>query len=182
MGRGWANIKNKFPRKFCTFTAHHAGNHRTLCTTGNHHAWRTPAQNNQIMCVWRGKMKRTYRGSRGIKIVNGARRVSRRKHVKTITSKSEFTLKFQIKPMSKQGGWRSIVHFAEGNGRLRIPAIWFYSGTTRLHVRMARPGHNNDGCDPGQQLPLRRWTRVKVQLRGRYLSVYYNGRRMCRNG
>merc|ERR1711924_126405 len=45
---GWSKIKNKFPRRFCTFTAHHAGNHRSLCTNGNHHRWQTPQQNNRI--------------------------------------------------------------------------------------------------------------------------------------
>merc|ERR1711998_357308 len=63
----------------------------------------------------------------------------------------------------------------------RIPGIWFFGHTSRLHIRQARPGSGNDGCDPGEQLPLGRYTHVKLQLRGSYLDVWYNGRHVCRN-
>merc|ERR1712224_601925 len=47
---------------------------------------------------------------------------------------------------------------------------------------MARPGSNNDGCDPRRQLPLRKWSHVQITLKGRYLRVFYNGKQVCANG
>merc|ERR1719460_621699 len=124
--------------------------------------------------------KRAGGGGKG-NIVGAPKRIKRSQHVKTITTASEYTLSFDLKPTAKQHGWRNILHFAQGNGRSRIPAFWFYSRTTRLHCRMARHGNGNDGCDPGHQLALNKWTNVKITLSGRSFSVYYNGRLMCRN-
>jgi len=49
--QGWSQIKGKFPDEFCTFTGPHGGTARTLCTHGSSHAWRTPAELPEIMCV-----------------------------------------------------------------------------------------------------------------------------------
>merc|ERR1712232_1361908 len=48
---GWSQIKGKFPEDFCTFTGPHGGTGRTLCTSGSSHAWRSPSENREIMCV-----------------------------------------------------------------------------------------------------------------------------------
>merc|ERR1711871_89065 len=95
-----------------------------------------------------------------------------------------FKMQFSIKPHSRRGGWQNILHFTANNQNYgshgsRIPAIWFYGSSTRMHIRMGRPHHTNDGCDPGKQLPLGKWTRVSVVLRGRTLSVDYDGKRVC---
>merc|ERR550537_1145417 len=37
------NTDGYFPSAFCTFTAHHGGNDKALCTAGNSgHSWQTP--------------------------------------------------------------------------------------------------------------------------------------------
>merc|ERR1712160_118689 len=48
---GWAQLKGKFPSDFCTFTGPHGGVGKTLCTSGSSHAWRSPAEDSEIMCV-----------------------------------------------------------------------------------------------------------------------------------
>merc|ERR1711871_412669 len=95
-----------------------------------------------------------------------------------------FKMQFSIKPRNIRHGWQNILHFTANNRNYgshgsRIPAIWFYGRSTRMHIRMGRPHHTNDGCDPGKQLPLGKWTRVSVVLRGRTLSVDYDGKRVC---
>merc|ERR1712159_559512 len=95
-----------------------------------------------------------------------------------------FEMEFSIKPHSKRGGWQNILHFTANNHNhgphgSRIPGIWFYGSSTRMHIRMGHNGNSNDGCDPSDGLALHKWTRVSVVLRGRTLSVDYNGKRVC---
>jgi hypothetical protein len=49
--QGWAQLKGKFPEDFCTFSGPHGGTAKTLCTAGSSHAWRTAAENPEMMCV-----------------------------------------------------------------------------------------------------------------------------------
>merc|ERR1712159_63422 len=116
----------------------------------------------------------------------GQRRVSRNALIRRVNTASQFNLSFDVYPQAKQNGWRNILHFTKrGNccGQTdRIPGVWMYSRSTRLHIRMARPGSGNDGCDPGQQLALNRWTNVRIMLSGSVLRVFYNGRQVCANG
>ena len=71
------------------------------------------------------------------------------------TKWDNYALSFTIKPLSKQGGWRGIIHNSMTGGNCchnyeRWPGIWFFSGTTRMHIRW----QNNKGVDPSYHLPL----------------------------
>jgi hypothetical protein len=104
------------------------------------------------------------------------------KLLQTITTHKNYELSFNIRPTSKVGGWNSVIHFTKGpSNNSRIPAIWFFSGTTRMHVRQGRPGSGNDGCDTSAQLPLNRWSKVTVRLSGSVLTVLVNGKTWCKN-
>ena len=51
---GWGALRRKFPERFCTYTDHHGGHDKALCTEGGEegkHEWRTPAYNNVFMCA-----------------------------------------------------------------------------------------------------------------------------------
>jgi hypothetical protein len=48
---GWAELKDKFPSTFCTYTAQHGSADKHLCTTGGSHSWQTVEGNNEIMCA-----------------------------------------------------------------------------------------------------------------------------------
>merc|ERR1712232_1124564 len=47
---GWSELKEKFPQTFCTYTAKGNGNN-ALCTTGAGHAWKSVADNKEIVCA-----------------------------------------------------------------------------------------------------------------------------------
>jgi hypothetical protein len=92
-----------------------------------------------------------------------------------------------IKPTGVIGGWSNIVHFTDKHNRnyghhgSRIPAIWMYSNSARMHVRNGRPQNVNDGCDPVEQLKLHKWSSVKVtQAKGK-MKVFINGALVCEN-
>ena len=53
----WWAVKDKFPSRFCTYTNNHGGHDKALCINGGSHHWRTPAQDNNIMCVGLTKPK-----------------------------------------------------------------------------------------------------------------------------
>jgi hypothetical protein len=49
---GWNELKQKFPKHFCTYTGSSGGRDKTLCTNGNSHSWQAAARGYQdIMCV-----------------------------------------------------------------------------------------------------------------------------------
>jgi hypothetical protein len=78
--------------------------------------------------------------------------LKRSKVIATVTTLQNYMLSFKIKPLQKVNGWSNVFHFTANNQNngppgSRIPAIWFFSGTTRMHVRQGRPGSTNDGCD-----------------------------------
>jgi len=108
------------------------------------------------------------------------------KLMKTLTTYKNFSMTFKIKPTARRGGWGSIVHFTANNQNYRgassrIPAVWFYSNSTRMHVRMGRPGKANDGCDPKEQLPLNKWSTFNLKLMGKTLTVSVDGKVLCVN-
>jgi len=116
-------------------------------------------------------------------VIQGPAVVVRKNTVlKHITTFSEYTYTMDIKPSGKRGGWTNLIHFMKkiSNGS-RIPGVWFYSGTTRMHVRQGRPGNGNDGCDPLEQLKMNHWSSIKVtQAKGK-LKVFINGALVCEN-
>ena len=71
------------------------------------------------------------------------------------TKWDNYALSFTIKPLSKQAGWRGIIHNSMTGGNCchnyeRWPGIWFFHNTTRMHIRW----QNNKGVDPSYHLPL----------------------------
>ena len=64
--------------------------------------------------------------------------------------------------------WASIFHFsATGNNCCsygdRIPGVWFYPGTRRLHIRDGSNSEGNAGCDQAEgELPAGVTTEVVV--------------------
>merc|ERR1712167_547483 len=95
----------------------------------------------------------------------------------------DYAVEFDIKPTAAAGGWAIIIHFTtDGNccayGQ-RIPGVWFYGGTTRLHIRDGSSANGNHGCDPEEQLPLNEWTTVRMDMTAGGMEVFYNGVSKC---
>jgi hypothetical protein len=105
----------------------------------------------------------------------------------TVSSYEEYDMTFDIKPTGTRGAWANIIHATTHNdnnyhapGR-RIPGIWFYANTTKMHVRQARPGAGNDGCDSCAPLAMNAWSKVGLKLEGNTLSVSVNDKVCCTN-
>merc|ERR1711957_732983 len=109
------------------------------------------------------------------------------KSFKTLTTYKNFSMTFKIKPSARSiNNYSNIIHFTANNQNYssigsRVPAVWFYSKSTRMHVRMGRPGKANDGCDPKEQLPLNKWSTFNLKLMGKTLTVSVDGKVLCVN-
>jgi hypothetical protein len=91
----------------------------------------------------------------------------------------DYTLSFDITPRGLQGGWGNIIHFTLDNsdwGRpgCRSPAIWFFPGDTRLHVRIGDMNHLNWGVDTNP-LPMNQKSSVRIECVGSAVTVSVNG-------
>ena len=79
-------------------------------------------------------------------------------------------------------GWANIIHVTASGDNCceygdRIPAIWFYANTHRLHIRdgsAGQDGNGNDGCDPEEELVAGVPTNVKLEIRATSFNVYFN--------
>merc|ERR1711957_1063580 len=109
------------------------------------------------------------------------------KFFKTLTTYKNFSMTFKIKPTARSiNNYSNIIHFTANNQNYssigsRVPAVWFYAKSTRMHVRMGRPGKANDGCDPKEQLPLNKWSTFNLKLMGKTLTVSVDGKVLCKN-
>jgi len=129
-----------------------------------------------------------HKASKTVSLVGGNKITLTKGKVLTNTFKTypEYDFSFDINPSATAHGWHNILHFAVtaksgfGTENSRIPAIWFFSDSTRLHIRQgAKGGNHNDGCDPTEQLPKNAWTTVKISLRKKSFQVFYNGKNVC---
>ena len=96
----------------------------------------------------------------------------------------DYTVGFTITPKELVGEWANIIHVsATGNNCCnygdRIPAIWFYANTYRLHIRDGHAANGNAGCDPEEQLPLNEVTNVRMVMTATTVEVLYNGVSKC---
>jgi len=86
-----------------------------------------------------------------------------------------YTYVFWIKPEGINPGWSNVIHKGSADGT-RNPAIFFYPGQTRLHIRSGTKDSWNDGGDPDVQLPMNQWTHVTVIHMHSRMEVFYNGK------
>jgi hypothetical protein len=95
----------------------------------------------------------------------------------------DFSVEFVVTPAGTVGGWGNIIHFSVGGNCCgygqRIPAVWFYPGTLRLHIRDGSQADGNHGCDPEEELPLNTPTTVRVDMTAGGMEVFYNGISKC---
>lgn len=90
-----------------------------------------------------------------------------------LTMPADYTLAFDIQPTGTERDWASIVHYTNGGNDSRMPGIWFWPGTTKLHVVV---GPRNHDINPDYSLPLNQWSSVRVQVAGATAKITVNGR------
>jgi len=98
---------------------------------------------------------------------------------KTFTTGAEYELTFDIKPFGTTTGWNNILHFTSTGENCcnygdRIPSIWFYTDSTRLHIVSASNSSGNAAFNPVEELPLNAWTTVRLRSVGSAGDIYYN--------
>ncbi len=93
---------------------------------------------------------------------------------------ADWTLSFQITPQATSPGWANVLWLmdkdtnADGLPRSRMIGIWFWPGTTKLHVRTGTDVSWNAGVDPTATLPLNVATVVKIEAIGQTVRISFN--------
>lgn len=101
----------------------------------------------------------------------------------TVNMTGDYTLSFTITPRGYVGNWANIIRFQAAPGGqgdccgfgLRSPAIWFWPGDLRLHVRVGDSWDGNWGIDT-DPIPVGRPSTFTLECRGRSVRVTVNGR------
>jgi hypothetical protein len=104
--------------------------------------------------------------------------------LESLTMTQDYKLQFVITPRAINSEWNNIIHFTssgQDNGVFgsRTPAIWFWPGGLRLHVRIASYYEYNwgvdiDGCEIGKESMFSlecRGTTVRLTLDGKVISA-----------
>ena len=93
---------------------------------------------------------------------------------------AEYELTLDLYPYgTPYSDWNNIIHFTANGENCceygeRIPAIWFYADSTRLHVIAGSNSSGNAGFHPIVQLPTNAWTTVRLMLVNDTGLIYYN--------
>lgn len=103
-------------------------------------------------------------------------RIVKNKLVKTFKMSSNYQVEFTIRPLGRLSGWTNILHATLDNtnccsAKSRVPGIWFYSNTTKLHIRTSTNSSGNFGHDPNVQLPVNQDTTVLIKVLKNKLTV-----------
>jgi hypothetical protein len=101
-----------------------------------------------------------------------------------VQASQNYEVSFLLTPHGTLSGWTNIIHFTQTGKNCcdegdRMPAVWFYSSTTKLHIRSGRQGGGNDGCDPTDQLPIGQATKVDIRVEGGKMQVFFSGNKVC---
>ena len=95
--------------------------------------------------------------------------------IAVVSGKADYRLTFDIVPTAIEAGWGSIVHFTTINNCCefgsRSPAIWFWPGTTVLHVRIGDSTDGNWGLNTDAALPLNVLTKVTLECIGKSVTL-----------
>ena len=94
--------------------------------------------------------------------------------IAVVSGKADYRLTFDIVPTAIEEGWGSIVHFTTINNCCefgsRSPAIWFWPGTTKMHVRIGDSTDGNWGLDT-DALTLNVLTKVTLECNGKSVKL-----------
>lgn len=99
----------------------------------------------------------------------------------TFSAPFEFELDIYINSAKQPRYWRGVVNYGGDAGGKRGLGLWLYPGSRRLHVRTSTNRHGNDGCDPTQQIPVKKWTTIRVLVEAKKVTVSIAGKsKVCK--
>uniref|UniRef100_A0A7M5V0H6 Uncharacterized protein n=1 Tax=Clytia hemisphaerica TaxID=252671 RepID=A0A7M5V0H6_9CNID len=103
--------------------------------------------------------------------------IARNTYIGSFNLKKEWSVSFDIKPRGTIAGWTNIIHLTStgknccGKGD-RIPAIWFNSRTTKMHV-CSQIDNAGNRCFNANPIPLNKWSAVVIKQdkdnKGKYI-------------
>ena len=100
--------------------------------------------------------------------------------VNSLAMTKDYKLQFVITPRAIEGNWANIIHFTStdsdwGQTGCRTPAIWFWPGNLKLHVRIGGYGDFNYGIDiDGCQ--LNKESSFSLECRGSSVTIILDGK------
>lgn len=91
----------------------------------------------------------------------------------------DYSISFTITPKSVLNEWGSIFHVSHdghdlGSKGTRMPAMWFYPGTTQLYVRMDGDTFQDDGITQTAALPVGYPTKVTMTTIAQVFQITFN--------
>lgn len=99
---------------------------------------------------------------------------SQGKVIGQVSLTQDYSLSFHITPRSTSGGWANIIHFTVNNkDSSRCPAIWFFPGDFRLHVRVGDTNDWNWGIDT-EAIPINQKSSFRLECKGNQVTVSIN--------
>mmetsp|Transcript_32193 Transcript_32193/g.78573 ORF Transcript_32193/g.78573 Transcript_32193/m.78573 type:complete len:579 (+) Transcript_32193:77-1813(+) len=101
-----------------------------------------------------------------------------------VQASQNYEVSFVVTPHKTREGWSNLIHFTQTGKNCcdegdRMPAVWFFTQSTRLHIRSGRADGGNDGCDPTEQLPLGKATKIDIRVAEGKMQVFYAGSKVC---
>ena len=97
----------------------------------------------------------------------------------------DYRISFDITPgAGVEQGWSNIFHISATGSNCctygdRVPGVWFYPASRRLHVVHGHRDSGNDHCSPEEELVAGRPTNVKIEVRQKHVEVFFNGASRC---
>lgn len=99
---------------------------------------------------------------------------------RNVWNSGNYILQFDITPKGVRGNWGSIIHFTrDGNNCCsfgqRMPAIWFFPGNLRFHIRMGDTYDGNWGFDT-EPIPINQKSSFRMECNGPNVTITVNSR------
>ena len=86
-----------------------------------------------------------------------------------------YTMKFTITPRGLVSQWSNLIHVTNGGDCCtpgnRSPGVWFWPGTTELHIRHGDPSDGNWGLWKSYALPMNVATPVSIVMNGSSVTI-----------
>lgn len=117
----------------------------------------------------------------------GLRPISQRGAHAMVNLPLDYTVSFDLQPNSVNAineVWSNIIHFTATGSNCceygdRVPAVWFYPGSLRLHIIDGQPSNGNDECVIQDELQPGRTYHIEIKVSERGVDVSFDGVHKC---
>jgi hypothetical protein len=119
--------------------------------------------------------------------IHGSQPLAQNTELASVDLPLDYDIGFTITPAAEEvAGWSNLIHITATGGNCcehgdRVPGVWFYGNTRRMHIRDGSGKDGNGGCDPEEELPADSPTAVRLEMRVTGTVVFFNDvrRRTC---